>query len=1132
MKKTNAFRALILLLTIATSFMGMPSVAHAAPTPGALIKRADHPAVYYFASNGRRYVFPNENVFRTWYSDFSSVQTVTADELAAITIGGNVTYRPGSRMIKIDTDPSVYAISRGGILRFISSEAVAAAIFGSGWASLIDDIPDAFFVNYTDGSPITSAADYDRTAELASATSINGDKGLGDITTPTPPPAPTPTPTPSCTADVWSCTDWNACSASGSQTRLCSMTTDCAGVTTPSPATTQSCTPPVTTPVPTPVPTTGQMPTVPPGSSLADYITDNGFESSVGGFEPNESSDGTVSRITANPIQGTSSLRVSANSYGRVSFAHNYPYNGGPLASSVTVKAKVRVDSASAAGLRMQICSIAYLASSGEPISSCQDYPVSTQPVDVYLSLNTNNQRLERVFFQFKLDDAGTVTASVDDAHLYVVEQGSASTPAPTCTADTWSCTAWNACSTSGSQTRLCSMTSDCADVTTPSPATSQTCSTTTPTPTPTPTPSCTADTWTCTDWNACSASGSQTRSCSMTTDCAGVTTPSPATSQSCTVPPPASDSTNLELSGYNSRPTTYRSMTAEMDLRNDLSSNGAAVNTTPKDVTVRLIPAADAVGQMRRVSFGFPLPPSTLVNTNNIRVTNAAGQELPAFVRSLGAWEQMPDQRLLCNGLTASGNPGIRSVLVQFDMNFSTTSPVTVTIGLNRARTQNLTSETPVRDTYRAVNDGTYAPSVNTSGLTIREPRVLAAIDNRYLDCTAIFPMVNPTGSQTYLAATDKATDDFFYSLTNQHSVKQSWPVTYADDLINFYTDPEPWLYDRTQTFYNGYFRTGNADMLREAQRAADHYAQNIYGPENCSGTYYPYCVGSFRLKNPDANGSFHDLKYSYSEGLLSNYLLTGDTTHLKKIGYISWAMEFHINLMGTGETERHRGYALLAHAVDAELTGSTHQRAMVTNAINTMRARQTSSLNGNAPNGCFNYPPEGEDNTFSPWMSSLLAYGFLRGYQATGHSSVPAALVDLAQCEVNRGITTLQAGEDGPMSVGRYYPYYIAYSFGAKGDADPDPANGFEHSLDVSSVVALGAYFTSDLTQRASLQNIAKQLLLTHDESIAYWTRNSDATRLAGRAVYRTVPPRKFLWQYKNAPVIGWALGGRSMW
>jgi hypothetical protein len=47
--------------------------------------------------------------------------------------------------------------------------------------------------------------------------------------------------------------------------------------------------------------------------------------------------------------------------------------------------------------------------------------------------------------------------------------------------------------------------------------------------------PACTADTWTCTAFSACSSSGSQSRTCSMTADCPNVVTPSPATTQSCT---------------------------------------------------------------------------------------------------------------------------------------------------------------------------------------------------------------------------------------------------------------------------------------------------------------------------------------------------------------------------------------------------------------------------------------------------------------------------------------------------------------------------------------------------------------------------------------------------------------------
>lgn len=64
--------------------------------------------------------------------------------------------------------------------------------------------------------------------------------------TPTPQPLPTPepTPAPSCTKDTWSCSDWSACSNSGSQARACNITFDCSVANTPSPNTTQSCTPP------------------------------------------------------------------------------------------------------------------------------------------------------------------------------------------------------------------------------------------------------------------------------------------------------------------------------------------------------------------------------------------------------------------------------------------------------------------------------------------------------------------------------------------------------------------------------------------------------------------------------------------------------------------------------------------------------------------------------------------------------------------------------------------------------------------------------------------------------------------------------------------------------------------------
>ncbi|MBU0540180.1 hypothetical protein KKF59_03040 [Patescibacteria group bacterium] len=133
---------------------------HAATlAPGDLIK-ASGPSVYYYAENGKRYVFPTEKTYLTWYADFASVKTITDAELGAITIGGNATYRPGTRLIKITTDPKVYAVGPWNSLRWIQTEALATELFGADWAKIIDDISDAFFINYLIGNPVASASDY------------------------------------------------------------------------------------------------------------------------------------------------------------------------------------------------------------------------------------------------------------------------------------------------------------------------------------------------------------------------------------------------------------------------------------------------------------------------------------------------------------------------------------------------------------------------------------------------------------------------------------------------------------------------------------------------------------------------------------------------------------------------------------------------------------------------------------------------------------------------------------------------------------------------------------------------------------------------------------------------------------
>ncbi len=130
-------------------------------------------AVYYYGADCKRHAFPNSKVYFSWYTDFSGVEVVQPSVLASMTLGPNVTYRPGVKMVKFTTDNKVYAVSKGGNLRWVTTEGVAVGLYGSNWNTKIDDISDAFYTNYTFGSAINTTADYNVTAEMANATTID-----------------------------------------------------------------------------------------------------------------------------------------------------------------------------------------------------------------------------------------------------------------------------------------------------------------------------------------------------------------------------------------------------------------------------------------------------------------------------------------------------------------------------------------------------------------------------------------------------------------------------------------------------------------------------------------------------------------------------------------------------------------------------------------------------------------------------------------------------------------------------------------------------------------------------------------------------------------------------------------------
>ncbi len=130
-------------------------------------------AVYFYSSDGKRHAFPNEKIYFTWYENFDSVVEVSTDFMASLTLGKNVTYHPGTKMVKFLSVPTVYTVSKGGQLRAIASEEIAIDLYGTDWNKQIDDIPDAFYGNYSFGESIESADDYVVDDAKASVLSLN-----------------------------------------------------------------------------------------------------------------------------------------------------------------------------------------------------------------------------------------------------------------------------------------------------------------------------------------------------------------------------------------------------------------------------------------------------------------------------------------------------------------------------------------------------------------------------------------------------------------------------------------------------------------------------------------------------------------------------------------------------------------------------------------------------------------------------------------------------------------------------------------------------------------------------------------------------------------------------------------------
>ncbi|MBT3230604.1 Ig-like domain-containing protein [Candidatus Uhrbacteria bacterium] len=134
---------------------------------GDYIRSSYFSTVYYLDTDTEtneivRRPFMDAQTFFTYQDNFDNVKTVTDATLTTITLGYPMLPNPGVVLIKIQSDPKVYAIdSDGTTIRWIASEEVANTLYGDDWSQYIIDIEATFFPRFTQGGDVDEADDID-----------------------------------------------------------------------------------------------------------------------------------------------------------------------------------------------------------------------------------------------------------------------------------------------------------------------------------------------------------------------------------------------------------------------------------------------------------------------------------------------------------------------------------------------------------------------------------------------------------------------------------------------------------------------------------------------------------------------------------------------------------------------------------------------------------------------------------------------------------------------------------------------------------------------------------------------------------------------------------------------------------
>lgn len=434
---------------------------------------------------------------------------------------------------------------------------------------------------------------------------------------------------------------------------------------------------------------------------------------------------------------------------------------------------------------------------------------------------------------------------------------------------------------------------------------------------------------------------------------------------------------------------------------------------TSPGTVDVTLHPSSPVVGVSNTpIIFGVPFPKGLVTNTNMIRVLDGSNQEIPSQVEVLNSWR---------NFNTPSQIVSIRSAKITIQRTFANTSTQLVRVQFGVARQSNLAGTFSVSSTWQPVSLGVNPNEYRTSD-NVSEPKVYATLPAAWLSMGLLQTRTTSLNEVSTYTWFDNAFLDF-----SSDAVQSS---------VAYLTNRDAWLYDRAQTLYITYMRSGDIQWLRHAHRAAQFYKNNIS------------TSGSFALGG--------DAKYTYGKSMVYDYMLTADPSLLTSINYTLVPHAGHTTnfTASTGFwTERNAAYALHAVLAAFEVTGDVTHANRARALFNSFFAMQQTPINGWTANGCSMHTKNQHDPSedipdvmCSPWMGALLSEAVWKYYILSQDNNALIYLSDFGDYIQRYGLYT---------DSGFRLPYYGATSYGHS------PEDGdIEHTCDVMGAISRGLW------------------------------------------------------------------------